>query len=119
MFFFQIPGDIENKVKQRTEKFSSVQVPVQPFIVVEGSGAVVNKTYVCVFGELFPVLSVLKAIDICFKVYHVFHLGYQFQSEHMWIFIQHAMYNINTKWDTKIPYILDIVNKVKHIKSSE
>ncbi|KAB0803135.1 hypothetical protein PPYR_00105 [Photinus pyralis] len=111
----EFPADVETLIESKVQKLSSLDIPIQPFIIVQGSGAVIQKTYAYMFGELYPVATVLKALDICFKAYHVYHIRYQFQSEHIWTFIQNSIYNLYTKWDTKIPNIIDIINKLKRV----
>lgn len=56
---------------------------------------------------------IIRAIDICFKAFHVFQLNYPLASEHLWILIQKGIYNFDTKWDTTIPFIAHILNKIK------
>ncbi|XP_031337152.1 uncharacterized protein LOC116183039 [Photinus pyralis] len=94
----ELAGDVETAVATKIEKLQSVEVPVQPFIIVVGSGASIQQIYVYIFGELYSAATVLKGIDIVFKTYHVFHLKYQFQSEHIWAFIQSAIQNGITKF---------------------
>ncbi|KAJ8909691.1 hypothetical protein NQ315_011425 [Exocentrus adspersus] len=109
----ELPGDVETVIQRKKEKLNKLDVPIQPYVIVEGSGTTIRKVYVYINKQLFQVPTVLKAIDTCFQCYHVFNLRYQFESEHMWAFIQHSMYELRTKWDPTIPNILDIVNKVK------
>ncbi|KAJ8911123.1 hypothetical protein NQ315_003298, partial [Exocentrus adspersus] len=109
----ELPGDVETVIQRKKEKLNKLDVPIQPYVIVERSGTTIRKVYVYINEQLFQVSTVLKAIDTCFQCYHVFNLRYQFESEHMWAFIQHSMYELRTKWDSTIPNILDIVNKVK------
>lgn len=61
---------------------------------------------------MYRVVSVLKAVDICFQLMHTLNLKYPYECEHVWMFIQLGIYNLKTVYD-KIPNILDIVNKIK------
>lgn len=61
---------------------------------------------------MYKAPSVLKAIDICFTLTHVLNLKYPYESEHVWLFIQRAMYDMKTRYDN-VPNIIDIVNKVQ------
>lgn len=55
--------------------------------------------------------SLKKGIDICFKIYLVLDLLFPPASEHLWIFLQKAVYKINTEKDKVIPSVVDIINK--------
>lgn len=117
-YTFQLPGDIERVVQQRNARFQKYgQQPLQPFVVVEANNTEVKNTYVSLDNILYKVPSVLKGLDVCFKIYHVLNLKYVLQSEHIWLFIQWCVYGIDTKFDKKIPAILDIVNKINQLKN--
>lgn len=84
-----------------------------PFVIVEAPNYTeIKNIYVSFDTILYKVISVLKGIDVCFQLIHVLNLVYPFEAEHIWMFIQLAMYNLKTKFDN-IPNILDIVNKIK------
>lgn len=108
-----MPGDIPILQKKHEDKLASLNLPVQPYLIVETSGTHVRNIYVCFNDRLYAVPTILRGVEACFHCYHIFNLRYQFESEHIWLFIQHAMYDIRTKWDSPFPSILDIVNKVK------
>jgi len=83
---------------------------VQPYIIVVGETLENIKTFfVCVDSILYEVPSTLKALDICFKAFHVLDAEYPSASEHIWQLIQVGLYNFSTKYDKKIPYIMEIL----------
>lgn len=43
--------------------------------------------------------STLKAIDVTFKAFHALYANYPVESERIWLFLQKAIYNIETQWD--------------------
>ncbi|XP_050058606.1 uncharacterized protein LOC126550678 [Aphis gossypii] len=47
----------------------------------------------------YKVFSILNAIDVCFKLIHLFNLEYPTESSIVWLFIQKYLYNLNTKFD--------------------
>lgn len=55
--------------------------------------------YVIINKYLYKVESALKAIDIFFKSFFIFHLNYTPQCEQIWYFIQKYFYEIVTKID--------------------
>lgn len=65
----------------------------------------ITSSYVIIDQNLYKVPSVLKAIDICFKVFHVLHVQYPLECEQIWLFLQKAIYKISTTWDKKIPIV--------------
>ncbi|XP_031329053.1 uncharacterized protein LOC116160061 [Photinus pyralis] len=107
-----LPGDIQTAIEKKREKLLKEGLVLQPFIIVQGTGTIINHIYVSVDNTLYIVPSILKAVDVCFRCYHVFHLKYPIEAEHCWLFIQLALYKFKTKWDMPIPNIFDLVNKV-------
>lgn len=104
---------MDSKIKEKENKLTSLGLPVQPFIVAVGPGTTIDVIYVYINKILYPVGTILKALDVCFKCFHVFHLRYEVESEYVWFFIQLSLYNITSKWDNPTPSIIDVVNKVK------
>lgn len=105
-------GDIANIIEEKRKKFDKYGLPLLPFIIIEGpSYTDINYIYVSYNHILYKVPSVLKGVDVCFQLIHVFNLKYPYESEHVWMFIQLGIYNMKTIYD-KIPNILDIVNKI-------
>lgn len=99
-----------------------LKITLQPYIVILGPSDEVNEAYVQVDDILYKVANILEAIDVCFKIFHVFEITYPLMSEHIWLLIQKGIYNCNTKWDSIIPSTEYILNKVlqsfqKHNKS--
>lgn len=90
-----------------------VNLTVQPYIITVGPDDAVNEIYVCVDETLYKIDNIFRSLDICFKTFHVFQLSYPVASEHLWILIQRGIYNFDTKWDTNIPFIAHILNKVR------
>ncbi|KYN22124.1 hypothetical protein ALC57_05488 [Trachymyrmex cornetzi] len=107
------PADV-TRVRLETKTFvATLKLTVQPYIITVGPNDTVKEIYVCIDETLYTVNSVIKALDICFKAFHVFQLNYPVASEHLWILIQKGIYNFDTKWDTGIPFIAHILNRIK------
>lgn len=73
--------------------------PIQPFILICGTPSKPKETIVffdCIKLKLF---SISSAIDVCFKIFHIFNLEYPPQSSIVWLFIQKYFYVLNTKYD--------------------
>ncbi|KAF5270171.1 hypothetical protein FQR65_LT05651 [Abscondita terminalis] len=110
-----VPGDVQNAIDIKHKKMKDLDLSVQPFIIVEGNASVVNKIYVVINRTIYVVPTLLRALDIIFKAFHVFKLRYPVECEHIWMFIQLSIYNIKTKWDNNIPNVIDLVNKVQKL----
>ncbi|XP_055375493.1 uncharacterized protein LOC129608168 [Condylostylus longicornis] len=70
---------------------------LQPYVIFVGKNN--TQAYVDIDGNLYNVDSPLKAIDLCFKVFHATNIAYPADAEVIWTFIQKAIYKINTKSD--------------------
>lgn len=87
---------------------------VQPYILIEGPTLMnIQTIYVVVDKIRFQVNSILKAIDLTFKLFHVCNACYPKQSEYLWLLIQKVIYQISTSQDKVIPYILDLIELLK------
>lgn len=81
---------------------------------MEGPSSTELKTfYVSIDNTLYTAPTVLKAVDICFKSFHVLEARYPKESEHIWLLIQLGIYNIKTAYDNKIPNIFDLIKKIE------
>lgn len=73
--------------------------PIQPFILIVGTPMYPRETVVFFDSIKYKVFSILNAIDVCFKLIHLFNLEYPIESSIVWLFIQKYFYNLNTKFD--------------------
>lgn len=90
---------------------------VQPYIIVVGQTLTDIQTFfVCVDKILYEAPSALKAIDLCFKTFHVLDATYPAASEHLWYLLQIGLYEFHTKQDKKISYIMEIVSTIRAIQ---
>ncbi|XP_045460500.1 uncharacterized protein LOC123670948 [Harmonia axyridis] len=107
----KIPAEIEDTINSKRKFLSKYNLPLLPFVIIQGpSISEIENVYVVYNDIIYRCDGVLKAIDICFQIIHIFNLRYPYESENIWMFIQIGMYNLNTPYD-KIPNILDLVNK--------
>lgn len=73
--------------------------PIQPFILLVGTP--IDPKEILVFFDTikYKVFSIVHAIDLCFKVFHLFNLEYPSQSCTVWLFIQKYLFSLTTKFD--------------------
>lgn len=107
-------------MENRRAKCADKKMTLQPFLIVEIEETTVKSVHVSVHNTIYKVPSVLKGIDTCFNIFHVLHLKYPFEGEHIWLFIQMCVYKIElTDFDHKIPFIMDIVNKIEILSKNK
>lgn len=103
-------------MEQEKRKALARNQRVQPYILIEGPSLTDVKTsYIVVDDIRYQFNSVLKALDICFKCFHVFHCQYPPQGEHLWLLVQKALFGIDTKYDKILPYTADITERSKQL----
>ena len=98
-------GDTE-VIKERRIKFAQDhKQSLQPYVIIVGEDLTkIQHAYVCVDRILYTVSSVLQALDICFKSFHVFNLAYSIESKHIWLIIQKCFYKFKTQYDEILSY---------------
>lgn len=88
----------------------TVQPVILAFIIVIGKQHLDITEITVSFNDKNSLPTILKALDVCFHIFHVFNVKYPTQSEHIWLFMQIVIYNLRTKFDN-IPRILDLAHK--------
>lgn len=110
MLLVDSASDIETAKNVRVDQMFKCGHTVQPYILLIGSLTNVTAAYVIVNNYTYKTLSVLDAIEFCFKIFHVLDLKYPFQSEHIWLLLQRLLFGIQTNKDKKIPFIEDLLS---------
>jgi len=87
---------------------------MQPLVIIVGSIQLPTAAYVVVDSATWKVSSPLKAVDICFKAFHVFHASYPAES-HAWLLLQKAVYKLLTKWDVKSSSVSAVIADLRYI----
>ena len=71
---------------------------VQPFIALVGTNIFdVGEIFIYFDGIKYPFKSIIRAVDICFKIFYLFNLEYPNASLIFWNFIQTHFYKQKTK----------------------
>lgn len=89
---------------------------IQPFILAIGNFEKAEQFFVYLDGTLLPFSNFQRSLDICFKIFHLFHLEYPKASESVWYFIEHYLYALNTKAkkNSKVCILLDELKKIEN-----
>lgn len=71
---------------------------IQPFILAVGDSmfSSIEQCFVYLDGNLIAFDNFLRALDICFKSFHLFNLQYPKASDPFWTFIEAYFYDIDT-----------------------
>ncbi|KAL0100520.1 hypothetical protein PUN28_019670 [Cardiocondyla obscurior] len=93
-------GDITKIRQEASDKAREMQISVQFYIIIVGTIRNVSNSCVTIDDVLYSTESVLKALDVCFKAFHVLKISYPDASNHLWTFIQKRLYKFCIQWDT-------------------
>lgn len=89
---------------------------VQPYVLIEGSSLQdIKSIYVVVDKIRYQTESILKAVDLTYKIFHVANASYPVQSEYLWLLIQKGLYKVSTPQDKVILYILDTIGSLQQM----
>lgn len=106
IIFAHTVEEIEEIISSLKEKGD----PIQPFVMVVGT--IIKPKEILVFFNYakFKVYSVVRAVYICFKIIHLFHLKYPLQCTMVWHFFQKMLYKLETPYDTVFPQVSKIIS---------
>jgi len=86
--------------------------PIQPCILIVGSLFEPKQIMIYFDTIKYMVFTILKAFDVCFKIFHVFNVEYPHESEDIWLFLQTFFYDIHTKYDKSCALIKQISSEL-------
>lgn len=109
-FFIQNVSDLADAVERRKTLYQKWGLTLQPCIFAELN---FGSFYVCFDDFNYTFSTALRAIDVCFKLHQSLHLKYNFEATNTWLFIQRAIYNIETVYDRPSPGCHDLVNQYR------
>lgn len=70
------------------DKLKNQSTSIQPCILIVGSLLYPKQVMVYFDDVKYKIITILKAIDVCFKIFHVFNLEYPLESYNVWLFLQ-------------------------------
>jgi hypothetical protein len=85
---------------------------MQPVVIVIRPLSSPTAAYVVADDATWMISSALKAIDICFKAFHIFHASYPAESM-VWLLVQQLIYSITTKWDDRSAAVAALLSDLK------
>lgn len=98
------------------ELLSKITTVIQPCLLVIGD--INNPKQIMVYfdGIKYVINTIIKAIDICFKIFHVFNIEYPIESSNFWLFIQKYYYKIKTKFDKSCIQVNQTISQLNALK---
>lgn len=97
----KVTSDVGPHLERRKNKHAHLNETSQPLVIIVGGNLSRYECLISLNDQLYSVDNLSKAIDVTFKIFHVLHLKYPAESEHIWLFIQKFVYDIKTPWDTQ------------------
>ncbi|XP_060857146.1 uncharacterized protein LOC132938539 [Metopolophium dirhodum] len=110
-FMMIAPTAVE--VEEMIKRKYNVGDTIQPCIIIIGTIREPLEVLVFFDSIKYKVFSPIKALDICFKIFHVFNIEYPIESINVWLFVQKLYYNIVNKYDKPCPLVNQIVSEIK------
>jgi len=100
---------MQEQLSRRRDKLFSLGLHMQPLVVLVGKLERPEAVYVVVDRCTWKISTALKAVDICFKAFHVFHASYPAETS-AWLLLQKLVYEISTKWDSKSSAVMSLLS---------
>ncbi|XP_063376065.1 uncharacterized protein LOC134679525 isoform X2 [Cydia fagiglandana] len=103
-------SDIQNCLATRRDIHLKKGLTCQPVVICVGPDVEnITEFYVNFDDVTYQLESLLKAVDICFKTFHVFDIKYPRESIQPWMFIQRYFYEIHTPQDHTFPSVATLI----------
>lgn len=102
---------MEEEIRFKTSNSENIQ----PFIMIVGESLkVINEVFVYFDGIKFPFKSVIRSVDCCFKIFHLFNLEYPKPCTTFWNFIETFFFEMKSKENfTKVNVLCNALKKNK------
>lgn len=82
-------------------------------LVVGKTRKCIETIFIIVDDVRYQQPTLLKGLDLLFKIFHTFNAKYPSASEHIWTLIQRGIYNIIAANDKIFPNVMHLVNAFK------
>ncbi|KAL5239094.1 hypothetical protein ACI65C_006504 [Semiaphis heraclei] len=87
--------------------------PIQPFIFIVGSLFAQREILVYFDTIIYKVHSIIRSVEVCYKIFHVFNLEYPTQSYIVWLFIQNIFFGLKSKFDKPHSKLAQVLSELK------
>lgn len=107
-------NDLYVQIQSEIDNCFSMKTTLQPSICMVGDDYITSKQFfVYYFNTSYKLPNIVKAVDVCFKIIHVFDLKYPMEYLLVWKFIQKCLYGIDTENDVKSSSLLYAISDLK------
>jgi len=104
-------NDLQAHLKNKSLSAIKENTTIQPFIVVFGIDLTsLTDFYIIIEKQTLKFKSFLKALDCCFKNFHVLNIKYFNEYIFCCSFLQIYFYNITTSYDKRMPILSSLLN---------
>jgi len=101
-------------IKELEEYVKDDKIQVQPFIFIIGDDIFnIREFYIYFDNIIYKLHTLLKCIDVCFKIFIVFNMQYPVDCRNVWVFIQHFFFEIKTKFDIHNSKIKSLIHSLR------
>lgn len=108
-------NDLHTSIQIEIDNCYKEKKSLQPFICVVGVDFENAKDfYVYYFNTYYKFSNIIRAVDVCFKIFQVFNLKFPLQSILVWTFIQHYFYNMYFESDIKNSSLLSLISDLSN-----
>lgn len=97
-FVFQFQTAADMKIVMDEKVKNAGRSKIQPYIMAVGSenSEKHNHFFVILDNHKYKVATAIEAVDMCFKLFHVFSACYPPASEHIWRLIERGVYKFQS-----------------------
>ncbi|KAL5236318.1 hypothetical protein ACI65C_003728 [Semiaphis heraclei] len=111
---FIVFGESVDVMQQHLEQLKSLGDPIQPFILIVGTIFSHKEILVYFDSIMYKVHSIVRSIEVCYKIFHLFNLEYPCQSSIVWLFVQNYFFGLTSSYDKPHPKLVQILSDLNN-----
>lgn len=110
---FMIVANTAIELEEILKTRKTAKNPIQPCLLIAGTLSKPLQIMIYFDESKYVFFSIIKALDMCFKIYHLFNIEYPLEFVSVLLFIQRFFYNIKLPLDKPCPLIKQIIPELK------
>ncbi|KAI8115639.1 hypothetical protein CVS40_12277, partial [Lucilia cuprina] len=111
---FAIVAETKEELDMKLKLLKLQKCNIQPRLLILGEIANVKEIFVY-FDEIkYPMVQIITAVDILFKIFFVFNLEFPIESDLFYNFMQQFFYEINS--EKKYSKVFTVINEILNLK---
>lgn len=104
---------MQTTIDVKCEFIKKHKLSQQPYIIAVGQLTNISHFFVIINNTKYKFISIVMAVDFCFKLTFVLNLKYSPYSCQIWTFVQKYFYNINTIYDETFSSVTAALSDLK------